>query len=176
MHGSDDATALAIAAFVIALDEHDASTDGHRGRSIAARARHPVWRKPASIQTCDGHPGCRRHGHSRNTNLVKFHSTARASAIRSVRVIGSRGGQSAHVVVFVIVSPGPIRSCCIFCRHAPARLNGQPGRSVVGPGWLQLGVSNCSFVTRTGVWVHPRVIRLSLHDDRPEGGRERLSQ
>ena len=32
--------------------------------------------------------------------------------------------------------------------------NGQPGRSVVGPGWLQLGVSNCSFVTRTGVWVH----------------------
>ena len=29
----------------------------------------------------------------------------------------------------------------------PARLNGQPGRIVVGPGWPRLGVSNCSFVT-----------------------------
>jgi hypothetical protein len=81
-----------------------------------------------------------------------------------MRVIGWWGGQSAHVVVFVIVSPGPIRSCCIFCGHAPVRLNGQPGRSVVGPGWLQLGVSNCSLVTRTAVWVHRRVVRLSLHD------------
>jgi hypothetical protein len=25
--------------------------------------------------------------------------------------------------------------------------NGQPGHSVVGPGWLQLGDSNCQFVT-----------------------------
>ena len=32
--------------------------------------------------------------------------------------------------------------------------NGQPGRSVVGPGWHQLGVSNCSFVTVTAVQVH----------------------
>jgi hypothetical protein len=64
------------------------------------------------------------------------------------------GGQSAHVVVFVIVPPGPIRSCCIFCGRAPARLNGQPGRSVVGPGWRQLGVSNCSLVTVTAVQVH----------------------
>jgi hypothetical protein len=41
---------------------------------------------------------------------------------------------------------------------------GQRGHSVVVPGWLQLGVSNCPFVAPTGVWVHRRVIRLSLHD------------
>jgi hypothetical protein len=40
---------------------------------------------------------------------------------------------------------------------------GQPGRSVVGPGRLQLGVSNCPFVTPPAVWVHRRGIRLWLH-------------
>jgi hypothetical protein len=39
--------------------------------------------------------------------------------------------------------------------------------SVVGPGWLQLGVSNCPFVTRTAVWVHCAGIRLSLEHRRP---------
>jgi hypothetical protein len=35
------------------------------------------------------------------------------------------GGQSAHVVDFVIVSPAPIRSCCIFC----ARTTKRPART-----------------------------------------------
>src|SRR5215475_6292427 len=47
-------------------------------------------------------------------------------------------------------------SSCAF------RLNGQPGHSGVGPGWLQLGVSNCPLVTPTAVSVHRRVIRLLL--------------
>jgi hypothetical protein len=88
---------------------------------------------------------------ARVTPSSEIPTTARAHATRSMIWWG---GQSAHVVVFVIVSPGPVRSCCIFCGHTPARPNGQPGRSVVGPGWLQLGVSNCLFVTRTGGWVH----------------------
>jgi hypothetical protein len=46
-------------------------------------------------------------------------------------------------------------------------INGQPGHSVVGPGWLQLGISNCPFVTRTAVWVHCAGIRLSLEHHRP---------
>jgi hypothetical protein len=46
-------------------------------------------------------------------------------------------------------------------------INGQPGHGVVGPGWLQLGVSNCPFVTRTAVWVHCAGIRLSLEHYRP---------
>jgi hypothetical protein len=45
--------------------------------------------------------------------------------------------------------------------HAP---NGQPGHSVVGPGWL---VSNCPFVTRTAAWVHRRLIRPSLAAEGP---------
>src|SRR5215475_15772521 len=47
-------------------------------------------------------------------------------------------------------------SSCAF------RLNGQPGHSGVGPGWLQLGVSNCPLVTPTAVSVHRRLIRLLL--------------
>jgi hypothetical protein len=50
---------------------------------------------------------------------------------------------------------------------ATRMINGQPGHGVVGPGWLQLGVSNCPFVTRTAVWVHCAGIRLSLEHYRP---------
>jgi len=46
-------------------------------------------------------------------------------------------------------------------------INGQPGHSVVGPGWLQLRVSNCPFVTRPAVRVHCAGIRLSLEHHRP---------
>jgi hypothetical protein len=66
-------------------------------------------------------------------------SIAQVSATISIRVTGWRGGQSAsserarsaHVLGFVIVSPRLIRSCRFR------------GTDVVGPGWLQLGLSNC---------------------------------
>jgi hypothetical protein len=68
------------------------------------------------------------------------------------RVTGLRGGQSAsserarsaHVLGFVIVSSRLIRSAHSSGTAPP---NGQPGHTVVGPGWLQLGVSNRRFVT-----------------------------
>jgi hypothetical protein len=50
-----------------------------------------------------------------------------------------RALEVAHVLGFV------------SCAHGA-----QPGDSVVGPGWLQIGVRNCQFVTRTRIWVHPR--------------------
>src|SRR5262245_15425166 len=43
-------------------------------------------------------------------------------------------------------------------RNTRTLLMASPG--VVGPGWLQLGVSNYPFVGRTDEWVHRRVVRL----------------
>src|SRR5262249_61189647 len=68
----------------------------------------------------------------------------------------------------------PIAAGVLFPRRPPLPPPPTPGAAEVSRhnktdtcddderGWLQLGVGNCPFVTRTAVWVHCAGIRLSL--------------
>src|SRR5262245_1893808 len=52
-------------------------------------------------------------------------------------------------------------SCCIDAHLLrDTRTHLMASQDVVGPGWLQLGVSNCPFVIQTAAWVQSRVVRL----------------
>src|SRR5262245_27864471 len=57
---------------------------------------------------------------------------------------------------------GNSRPSCRIDAHLlrDTRTHLMASQDVVGPGWLQLGVSNYPFVGRTDGWVHGRVARL----------------